>query len=227
MSAGDRIDFGGAPWKALPRETLRDKRLTPKAKGGLVTLLSHEEGWVRSCIGTLKRENECGRDAAKAIMKELVAKGYATLTTAQDEKGRIRSTYTVHAIARSADSPSTGAPSPEIPQPETPATVVEPHDVDPQEVEPRETPSPGFDDLWATWPIKQAKQPARKAYEEALTKAKPEVILEAAQCYAEQARDWDMSKRQHLHNWLAAERWTDDYDDPVTGSEPPNLAVVE
>jgi hypothetical protein len=69
----DRIDFGGKPWRAIPQEILRDGRLSAQAKGGLVTLLSHNEGWVRSCIAILQKQNHrCGEKQARAIMKELV-----------------------------------------------------------------------------------------------------------------------------------------------------------
>lgn len=74
----DRI-VRSEPWVAIPRALLRDGRMSPKAKGGLVTLLSHEEGWVRSSIALLQRECSCGRAQAQAIMAELVSLGYARL----------------------------------------------------------------------------------------------------------------------------------------------------
>lgn len=92
----DRIDFGGRPWSAIPRAVLRDAKLSPQAKGGLVTLLSHDEGWIRSAIALLQRENTCGRERARAIMRELVDAGYAEATQGRSG-GKFTTTYTIRA----------------------------------------------------------------------------------------------------------------------------------
>src|SRR4030095_9809560 len=102
----DRIDFGGRPWHAIPREVLRDGRLSPKAKGGLVTLLSHDEGWVRSAIATIMRECQSGRAQAQAIMRELREFGYAELVKERSLEGRVASHYVVRAEPASS-RPST------------------------------------------------------------------------------------------------------------------------
>ncbi len=138
----DKIDFGGEPWRALPRSTLRDPTLSPKALGGLVTLLSHEEGWVRSAIGTLQREKLCGREAAQSIMRELVDRGYASRELHRSENGQLRTAYTVYAVrqvqapevsgSRQTENPSTVEPSTGAP-----SAVVEAPDVEAPEVEPK------------------------------------------------------------------------------------------
>lgn len=142
----DKIDFGGKPWTAIPRHVLRDKSLSPKAKGGLVTLLSHDEGWLRSAIATLQRENRCGRTEAKTIMRELVDKGYARMSQSRGAGGRFTTGYIVYAN-RQVQAAEPGMPrGAETPAPDTPATeargsddltaVVEALAVDPLDVEP-------------------------------------------------------------------------------------------
>lgn len=136
----DRIDFGGKPWSALPRDLLRDPNLTYRAKGGLVTLLSHEEGWVRSTIAILMREGDCGREQAQSIMRELVKAGYAERHQQNGEGGRFTTSYTVHAqpvtsTAETSDSPSTGGPATVEPSTGSPSAVVEALEVDPQDGE--------------------------------------------------------------------------------------------
>ena len=106
----DRIDFGGRPWHAIPREILRDERLSLRARGALVTLLSHEEGWVRSSIATLMREARCGRDAAKSAMGELREAGYAELITDRNEKGQLRMHYVIFAEPRRSQLSFSGSP---------------------------------------------------------------------------------------------------------------------
>jgi len=163
----DRIDFGGEPWQAIPRRVLRNERLSPAAKGGLVTLLSHEEGWVRSCIATLMNENRVGRVGARSIMRELVHAGYARLEQVRRDHGQFGTAYTVYAISQTEAVQLAIAPEavarppvetqktgPEPPSPpgagspgavargagHTPA-VVDPRDVDPQDEEPKIKPS--------------------------------------------------------------------------------------
>jgi hypothetical protein len=143
----DRIDFGGQPWQAIPRDLLRDPNLSVKAKGALVNLLSHDEGWIRSVIGILMKENAgLGRDGAQALMKELVDRGYAERHTTHDSTGKFRTSYVVrpHRLDLSVGSePGTSlSPQPAEPATAEPATaetsaVVEPLEVEPREEEPK------------------------------------------------------------------------------------------
>jgi hypothetical protein len=141
----DRIDFGGDPWQAIPRATLRDPRLGAKAKGGLVTLLSHDEGWVRSAVATLQRECDIGRAQAQSIMRELRDLGYATLITERTLDGRVASHYIVHARplqpagseAQTSESPVAGSSARPVLRPAgNQAAEVEALDVEPQPEEP-------------------------------------------------------------------------------------------
>lgn len=153
----DKIDFGGKPWTAIPRHILRDKSLSPKAKGGLVTLLSHEEGWLRSSMATLQRESRCGRTEARSIMRELVDKGYATMSQQHGAGGRFTTFYTVHAIRRVQGVEAVNSPGAETRGAVPPgavelSTVVEPPDVHPQSLEPKAlapaTPMRARDPVW-------------------------------------------------------------------------------
>lgn len=144
----DRIDFGSEPWQAIPRRILRDPELSARAKGGLVTLLSHEEGWVRSCIAILQKECKVGRKQAQAIMAELRELGYADLIHEQGD-GNLRKThYVVRARPERAGSQADLFAAPSYPKPggsETGrvgngAAVVEALDVDPPDEDPQNLP---------------------------------------------------------------------------------------
>lgn len=91
----DQIPPSEEPWKAIPVAVLRDNRLSPRAKGGLVTLLSHDVGWHCSIVGVLQRECDCGRDQARTIMHELVEAGYARLAQGHGSDGRFTTSYIV------------------------------------------------------------------------------------------------------------------------------------
>lgn len=139
----DRIDFGGEPWQAIPRRTLRDSRLSARAKGGLVTLLSHEEGWVRSCIAILMAECAIGRKQAQAIMAELRVAGYAEMVREKGDDNLVKTHYVVFAVPQGAGSQADLFTSPTYRKPggsETGrvgngAAVVDPQDVDPLDEE--------------------------------------------------------------------------------------------
>ncbi len=148
----DRIDFGGEPWQAIPRRILRDARLSYRARGGLCTLLSHEEGWVRSAIAVLMHEGNCGRKQAQAIMAELRLHGYAELVTdatglSKQGHPNLRKThYVIYAIPQGGTFQPSLVNSSDLPVSDplenwstSPrAAVVEALDVDPLDVEPQD-----------------------------------------------------------------------------------------
>lgn len=178
----DRIDHGAKPWKAIPREALRDKRLSAQGKGGLVTLLSHDAGWVRSVIAILMKENRrCGRQQARLIMRELVENGYAELTQSRGAGGKFTTGYTVFAESRSAADTSSspgavdrGAVSPGAVDR---SAVVEPQEVEPQEVEPQE-PKPAAhprDPVWDGFVAWLGRSPETKSERGTWNKAAAEL----------------------------------------------------
>lgn len=140
---GDHIDFGGKPWTAIPRAILRDPDLSARAKGGLVTLLSHDEGWVRSCIAILMKQNAgCGRTQAQGIMSELRDAGYATLEKRRTPNGRFETSYTVTPYRQENTvelifPPQTGDPATVEPSTVEGAAVVEPREGDPEVGDPQ------------------------------------------------------------------------------------------
>lgn len=208
----DRIDLGGRPWKAIPREILRDKRLSPQAKGGLVTLLSHDAGWVRSVIAILMKENRrCGRKQAQAIMRELCSAGYAELTQSRRTDGTFSTGYTVGVESRS--DPGTSL-SPCAVGRDTVSrdavdrsAVVEPQDVEPPEVEP-ETNS--FAEFYRIYPRHEKPRAAEKAFLSALRRATPKQIIEGAERFAGDPNLPQKTLIPHPSTWLNADGWLSD-----------------
>lgn len=74
----------------------------------------------------------------------------------------------------------------------------------------------GFDEFWKEQTRKEGKGAARKAYERALKKATPDVILagwsRSKKAYAAQGRDRSLYPLPAT--WLNQERWDDDYTEP-------------
>lgn len=67
-------------------------------------------------------------------------------------------------------------------------------------------PHTAFDDFWAVYPLKKSKGFARAAWQRAVKKEDPIVIIEAAMRYAQTA---EPPYIKHPATWLNAECWAD------------------
>lgn len=70
-----------------PNEWARDKRLTRRARGLLVELLSHREGWEITTEALVRNGLE-GRDAIKTAIRELEGFGYLARVQTKDSGNR-------------------------------------------------------------------------------------------------------------------------------------------
>jgi hypothetical protein len=64
-----------------------------------------------------------------------------------------------------------------------------------------------FDQFWAAYPKKVGKPSALKAWDKAITKVKPDIIIAAAVAYAKSRVGQDDSFTKHPGPWLNDERW--------------------
>ncbi len=76
-------------WTEIPDSTIRDKRLSYRARGVLVRLLSNAEGY-RMTAEDLAREGREGRGAVLAALRELREAGYVVVKRIQGAGGRWR-----------------------------------------------------------------------------------------------------------------------------------------
>lgn len=100
------------PYFAMARATAQDNTLTWEARGVLAYLLSKPDDWQ---VMIKDLQQNCGRDKARAILKELQAHNYLTVEQVHDSKGKFsRNQYRVYETPftenPSTDSPSTGNP---------------------------------------------------------------------------------------------------------------------
>lgn len=65
----------GAGWVPVPNETARDKRISRRALGLLVELLSYPSGWDNTA-DSLSAKGREGREGTRAAMRELESAGY-------------------------------------------------------------------------------------------------------------------------------------------------------
>jgi hypothetical protein len=107
-------------WTTFDNRTLRDKRLSFRARGLLCYLLSFPDNWtVNSEI--IARDTSEGRDAIRTALKDLEAAGYVVRTKERSGAGHIMTVTTVfdRPVAGLGDSewirrpPATDLPAPD------------------------------------------------------------------------------------------------------------------
>ena len=71
-----------------------------------------------------------------------------------------------------------------------------------------------FDDFYAAWPRKVAKPAARKAWDKAIQRAHPTVIVAAAIAYRDNPNIREKQFIPYPASWLNADGWNDELDGP-------------
>lgn len=80
----------------VPNETIRDKRLSFRARGVLAYVLSHTDGY-HVTADTVAEEGTEGRDAVRSAWRELESFGYLRRITVQGDDGRFSTIVEVFA----------------------------------------------------------------------------------------------------------------------------------
>lgn len=201
----------------LRNDVLRDSRLSYRARGILVAILSRPDNWsIRS--EQLAREGGEGRDAVRTALNELRKFGYLRTVHYQDETtGRFHTDQVVY------DNPQDFLDIPENPhpKPENPASVIQASGNQALlEEQKRRTVKKdssfidvlqeGFDSFWKIFPRKIGKGTARSAFLKALKKTDLETLLKGAERYAAEREGQDKNYTAHPATWLNGERWTDE-----------------
>lgn len=105
-------------------ELVRDNRLSYKARGILLELLSRPDNW-RVSAELLAKEGKDGRDSIMAGLKELRDLGYIVTSRKQNEKGQWTTESIVYDSPQT-DTPKTGFPSSAEPSSDKPVVIEEP-----------------------------------------------------------------------------------------------------
>lgn len=94
-SSGGIVRGPRARFDQIPQGTVRDSRLSFRARGILARLLSNEENFSMTAVD-LAREGKEGRSAILAALKELREHGYIRTIRSQDPAGKWRTQSTVY-----------------------------------------------------------------------------------------------------------------------------------
>lgn len=122
-------DILGQQFTQMGNQAARDRRLTRRARGLLVELLSHRDGYGIS-VPALVAAGPEGRDAIRTTLNELEQHGYLHRVQTRDGQGRIGDTvYEITDMPGATPETENGRsePAPEKPAPGSPAPVNPPH----------------------------------------------------------------------------------------------------
>src|SRR5579859_5448402 len=82
-------------YSVIPNGIIRDTDLSFRARGVLVEILSHDDGWDANADVMAAGTRE-GRDALRTVFAELEAAGYLHRTVVRGADGRVSKRVTVH-----------------------------------------------------------------------------------------------------------------------------------
>lgn len=194
----------------IPNDWVRDTRLSLKAIGLLVQLMSHTPGW-RMSIRSLAKANGTGIDTIKSAVAELERHGY--LVRSEEQNRGDDGTFADYqwTTADPFQNPVTGKPRHgETEHKEEHAFIEEQVTKNKQENKLDDL----FDEFWNAYPRKLDKAKAFRAFKSALKRAKFEDILAGLLRYRNDPnRDPDFTK--YPATWLNSDAWENDYASPV------------
>ena len=197
----------------IPNDWIRDPQVSLKARGLLALLLSHSEGWSVT-VGSLARENRCGKDAIRGAVGELEARGYLVREQHRASGGEFSETYwfTSEPLSGSplSENPTPVNPTPENPQlKKTSVKNTNSKKTKREKTWSRETMDEAFETFWSTYPRRVGKAAARRAFDK-LAHSNMREILEGV---ARLSVDPNLPEIQFVPypaTWLNREGWLDE-----------------
>lgn len=201
---------------AVPNEWARDPRLSRRARGLLVEVMSHRVGW-HVTIRSLAAAGKEGRDAIQTALTELVDHGYVKRSQGRASAGKFAEIeYELcdpPAASGFSGSGSTVSGSSVSGESDTKKNISsEDH---PSEglfalEQPKVEPSATFAEFYLAYPRKVAKEAARQAFEKAVRSTDPALIVAGARRFASDPNLPDKQFIPHPASWLNAGRWDDE-----------------
>lgn len=219
------LEFEGH-FTQVPNEWVRDERLSRRARGLLVEIMSHRVGWHVTVAGLQKAGVE-GRDAIKSALAELKEHGYLRVSQSRGDGGRFNEVeYELHdpgtadgfsvsgGFTVSGSTADGSAASGESAPKNTSSSE---HDLsgdnglfDADGLAEPPVPAATFAEFYLAYPRKAGKEDARAAFERAAKRVDPKVIVEGARRFA---ADPNLPEKQfipHPATWLNRGSWEDE-----------------
>lgn len=189
----------------VPNAWVRDPKLSLKAIGLLVQLMSHSPGWSVS-IRSLATANSCGLDLIRSAVSELESAGYLKRQQNRAEAGRFGEvTWITTDPAPSSGLPSSGFPT--SVNPTTKNTKIKEEQT--KEVLVQAELGQAFREFWEIYPRKEKKPKAEAAFYKYAKEFGVEVILAGARRYRDDPNR-EKAFTRIPESWLNGNCWEDD-----------------
>lgn len=204
----------------IPNEWARDARLSRRARGLLVEIMSHRVGW-HVTIRSLAASGKEGRDAIQTALSELLEHGYVRRSQGRASAGKFGEIeYELcdpQAVAGFPVHGSTASGSAVSGESVTKKTIS-------SEDHQREVLSDLLDVLWMMWPAsrRSTRKVVEKSLGTALKSTDAPTLIEAVNTHTDVWSTWPPSEVQYvplLSTWLNQERWTGAAPEPRTGRQ--------
>jgi hypothetical protein len=203
------------PFAQIANETLREKRLSFRARGILAMVLSNVGEWQASRNWIVSMTSGEGKAAIQTALNELTELGYRRVVKEKDSNGRFQT------VTEWFHFPHTESAKEPIIRPTENQTVGFPDGREtgwsiehyPKEHYPKEQheniSADRFSDFWIAYPLKTSKPAARRAFVKAVKNNNVELIIQGAKSYRDDPNR-DPRFTAHAATWLNNERWNDD-----------------
>lgn len=214
----------------VPNEWARDKRLSRKARGLLVEIMSHRVGW-HVTVASLQLTGPEGRDAIKSALVELKDLGYLVVSQGRGDHGRFSEVeyelqdpatgggFSVSGGLAADGSPADGSTASGKSAPYKNTIPLEDHlsEDQPQETAIELIAATSFEDFWEVWPKKVAKPDAKRAWDKATLSVPGERIVSAAIAYRDNPGIPERQFIPYPATWLNRAGWDDELPAPRGG----------
>ena len=190
----------------IRNQWLRDSRLSLKARGLFAQLMTHEIGWEMS-IESLATQNQEGRDSIRSAIRELEKFGYLIRTQKRAEHNRYGEVVyeTNDPFDDQAEKPSAEKPSAE-------KATLKNTNIKEQQLKEKNKPenySQLFELFWESYPRKEGKIKAAKAFEKVLKDVDFDSLLAALTNWRNHPDKKDLQFWPHATTWLNERRFED------------------
>ena len=195
----------------IPNTWARDERLGFRARGILLLLMSHQDGW-RISLEHLAGDSPDGITSVRTAILQLEEFGYLIRSQTKNDQNRfdISEWQIIDPFENAIESPSSEKPTTEKPTSEN-LTHKKPNILETQSKETNiEKASNEFERFWKLYPRRIGKRAAQTSFEKAIKKVDAEVIFNAIENYINSGKLPEMQYIPFPATWLNQERWHDD-----------------